>query len=77
MNCLPQEFVSNYAKKSQEEDYAESFAYWYLYSTDDNSSSDNQHGTAPDNPINKRARYFEELFEKEDDEEDDDEDEKQ
>ena len=76
MNCLPQEFVSNYAKKSQEEDYAESFAYWYLYSTDD-SSSDNQHGAAPDNPINKRARYFEELFEKEDEEEDDDEDEKQ
>jgi hypothetical protein len=31
MNCLPEEFVSNYAKKSQEEDYAESFAYWYLY----------------------------------------------
>ena len=76
MNCLPQEFVSNYAKKSKEEDYAESFAYWYLYSTD-GSDSDDKHGSAPDNPINRRARYFEELFEKEDDEDDDDEDEKE
>ncbi len=71
MNCLPEEFVSNYAKKSQEEDYAESFAYWYLYNTD--WSSDDGHWAAPDNPINRRARYFEELFE---DEEDDDDDEK-
>jgi hypothetical protein len=62
MNCLPQEFVSNYATKSQEEDYAESFAYWYLYNTD---GSDGQHGAAPDNPINRRARYFEDLFEEE------------
>ena len=69
MNCLPEEFVSNYARKSKEEDYAESFAYWYLYNTD--WSSDDQHGSAPDNPINRRARYFEELFE--DEEEDDDE----
>ena len=76
MNCLPQDFVSNYAKKSKEEDYAESFAYWYLYSADGSSSSDDKHGSAPDNPINRRARYFEELFEKEDDEDDDDEDEK-
>ena len=71
MNCLPEEFVSNYAKKSQEEDYAESFAYWYLYNTD--WSSGDEHWAAPDNPINRRARYFEELFE---DEEDDDDDEK-
>jgi len=75
MNCLPQDFVSNYATKSQEEDYAESFAYWYLYSTDDNSS-DGGHGSAPDNPINRRARYFEDLFEREEDDDDDDEDEK-
>lgn len=76
MNCLPQDFVSNYATKSQEEDYAESFAYWYLYSTDDNSSDDG-HGSAPDNPINRRARYFEDLFEREEeDDDDDDEDEK-
>lgn len=76
MNCLPQDFVSNYATKSQEEDYAESFAYWYLYSTDDNSSDDG-HGSAPDNPINRRARYFEDLFEREEDDDDDDEDEKE
>jgi len=69
MNCLPEEFVSNYAKKSKEEDYAESFAYWYLYNT--GWAPDDQHGAAPDNPINRRARYFEELFEEE--EEDDDE----
>jgi hypothetical protein len=75
MNCLPQDFVSNYATKSQEEDYAESFAYRYLYSTDDNSSDDG-HGSAPDNPINRRARYFEDLFEREEDDDDNDEDEK-
>ena len=69
MNCLPEEFVSNYATKSKEEDYAESFAYWYLYNTD--WSWDNQHGAAPDNPINRRARYFEELFEEEEDDDDD------
>jgi len=71
MNCLPQEFVSNYATKSQEEDYAESFAYWYLYNA--NWSTDGQHGAAPDNPINRRARYFEDLFEEEEDDDDDDE----
>ena len=75
MNCLPQEFVSNYAKKSQEEDYAESFAYRYLYNTD-GSSWDNDHGAAPDNPINKRARYFEDLFEKEEEDEEDEDDDK-
>ena len=74
MNCLPEDFVSNYARKSQEEDYAESFAYWYLYNSDD--GSDNSHGSAPDNPINRRSRYFEELFEEEDDDDDDDEEEK-
>lgn len=69
MNCLPQEFVSNYATKSQEEDYAESFAYWYLYNADWNS--DDGHWSAPDNPINRRARYFEDLFEEEEDDDDD------
>ena len=71
MNCLPQEFVSNYATKSQEEDYAESFAYRYLYNTD---GSDWIHGSAPDNPINRRARYFEDLFEEEKKDDEDDED---
>ncbi len=69
INCLPEEFVSNYATKSKEEDYAESFAYRYLYNTDWNW--DSQHGAASDNPINRRARYFEELFEEEDDDDDD------
>ncbi len=72
MNCLPQEFVSNYATKSKEEDYAESFAYWYLYNTG-GTDSDDKHWSAPDNPINRRAGYFEELFEKEEDDEDKDE----
>ena len=70
INCLPEEFVSNYATKSKEEDYAESFAYRYLYNTA--WSSDNQHGAAPDNPINRRARYFENLFEEEEEDDDDD-----
>lgn len=69
MNCLPEEFVSRYAQKSQEEDYAESFAYWYLYNVDWRDS-DNQHGAAWDNPINRRARYFEDLFEEEEDDDD-------
>ncbi len=68
LNCLPEEFVSNYARKSEEEDYAESFAYWYLYNTEE---SDNQHGSAPNNPINRRSRYFEDLFEEEEDDDDD------
>jgi hypothetical protein len=38
MNCLPTDFVSSYFRKSPEEDYAESFAYWYLYSSDDDSN---------------------------------------
>ena len=75
INCLPQEFVSNYAKKSQEEDYAESFAYWYLYNTDGTDWSNN-HWAAPDNPINKRARYFEDLFEKEENDDDGEDDDK-
>lgn len=74
MNCLPKEFVSTYATKSLEEDYAESFAYWYLYNTDSNDWDG--HGSAPDNPINRRARYFEELFEKEEEEDDEDEEQK-
>lgn len=72
INCLPYEFVSNYAQKSQEEDYAESFAYWYLYNINW-SDSDNTHWAAPDNPINRRARYFEDLFEEEEKDDDDDE----
>ncbi len=75
MNCLPTDFVSSYSRKSPEEDYAESFAYWYLYSSDDDSNK--WHGSAPDNPINRRERHFERLFESlEKDEEDDDDDKK-
>ena len=69
INCLPNEFVSYYARKSLEEDYAESFAYWYL------NTSENDHSSAPlDEPINRRERHFERLFEELEREDDDDDD---
>ena len=68
INCLPSEFVSKYATKSVEEDYAESFAYWYL-----DASDCKDHGSAPLNePMNRRERHFERLFEEETEEDDDD-----
>jgi hypothetical protein len=68
INCLPSEFVSKYATKSVEEDYAESFAYWYL-----DASDDKEHGSAPLNePMNRRERHFERLFEEKTEEDDDD-----
>ena len=63
ITCLLQEFVSDYATRSQEEDYAESFAYWLLY------HEDNEYDTTPDNPINKKFTYFQKLFEKTNDNE--------
>ena len=69
MNCLPSEFVSKYATKSVEEDYAESFAFWYL-----DASDNKEHGSAPYNePMNRRERHFERLFEEEEEDDDDDE----
>ena len=68
INCLPSEFVSKYATKSVEEDYAESFAYWYL-----GASDNKEHGSAPlSEPMNRRERHFERLFEEDIEDEDDD-----
>lgn len=70
INCLPSEFVSKYATKSVEEDYAESFAYWYL-----DASDNKEHGSAPlSEPMNRRERHFERLFEEEVEDEDDNDD---
>ena len=75
INCLSSEFVTNYARKSPEEDYAESFAYRYLNSKKDNNTN-KDHNSPNDNPINQRERHFEELFEEEKDDDDDDDDER-
>jgi len=72
INCLTSEFVTSYARKSPEEDYAESFAYRYLNSKKDTNKN---HNAPNDNPINQRERHFERLFEEM--EEDDEDDEKE
>jgi len=72
-NCLSSEFVTNYARRSQEEDYAESFAYRYLNSNKSNNSNKSHNSPNDNNPINQRERHFERLFEEEKDDDDEDE----
>lgn len=72
INCLSSEFVTNYARKSPEEDYAESFAYRYLNSKKNNNSNKSHNSPNDNNPINQRERHFERLFEEEKDDDDDD-----
>jgi len=74
INCLTSEFVTNYARKSPEEDYAESFAYRYLNSKKDNNTNNTHNSPNDKNPINQRERHFEKLFEEEKEDDDDDED---
>ena len=76
INCLSSEFVTNYARKSPEEDYAESFAYWYLNSKKDSNTNKNHNSPNDNNPINQRERHFEKLFEEEEKDDDDDDDER-
>ena len=48
--CALDEFVSRYAQTSKEEDYAESFAYWYLV-VYPNSDPDKPHNFDPANRV--------------------------
>lgn len=63
--CLASDFVSSYAQRSKEEDYAESFAYWYLVEYP-NSPSDKAHTLDPANRVarsrrTKKLDYFNKL----------------
>ena len=56
--CTKENFVSNYANSNAAEDYAESFAYWYL---DNFNWTEKQHG-APSNAILvEKLSYFDKL----------------
>ncbi|MDR2541072.1 MAG: hypothetical protein LBD11_04785 [Candidatus Peribacteria bacterium] len=64
-NCSSEDFVSTYAMKNADEDYAESFAHWYLEKyTDDSMIVDQAHGSASvDSPkLKEKAEYFEKAY---------------
>ena len=56
MTCQSEEFVSDYAQESPEEDYADTFAYRYLYKKD--LELNNQNNILPKNPVLKKFKYF-------------------
>jgi hypothetical protein len=60
-NCQDEDFVSAYAQKNKEEDYAESFAHWYIETTTDQEMIvDREHGSAITSFIKQKIkRYFE------------------
>lgn len=58
--CQPEEFVSDYAQESPEEDYADSFAYRYLDGR--NWDYNKQYNNISKTPVRKRFKYFELSF---------------
>lgn len=58
--CSSYEFVSDYSQESPEEDYAESFAYRYLYNR--NRNIDNQFQDFQYIPLQEKFKFFETLF---------------
>lgn len=57
-SCKYEEFVSSYAQQNQEEDYAESFAYWYK-----DKGKEKEFWSAPANEtLWKKEKHFEEIF---------------
>ena len=54
--CKAEDFVSDYAQESPEEDYADSFAYRYLYNQDWKLNI--QDATLANNPIIRRFKHF-------------------
>lgn len=60
MSCTQEWFVSDYSQELPEEDYAESFAFWYLYGP--NWKFGNQYGIIAYEPLFKKFEYFKILF---------------
>ncbi len=57
-SCDRESFVSDYAKNNSAEDYAESFAYWYL---DNFNWVEKQHGTTSNAVLWEKLWYFNDL----------------
>jgi hypothetical protein len=62
--CDSEDFVSTYAEKNKEEDYAESFAHWYIQSTTNTTMIvDQEHGSATTSPLRlAKERYFDNVY---------------
>ncbi|MBB1578616.1 MAG: hypothetical protein HG424_001365 [candidate division SR1 bacterium] len=61
--CKLQDFHSLYAETNKEEDYAESFAYWYQYQSKTTGDSDAlEHGSAASERISLKEQHFSHLF---------------
>ncbi|MDR0608080.1 MAG: putative zinc-binding metallopeptidase [Candidatus Peribacteria bacterium] len=65
--CTSEDFVSTYAMKNADEDYAESFTYWYLATyLQDKMIVDQAHNSA--NPstekLKEKVTYFEQTYQK-------------
>lgn len=58
--CNYEDFVSDYSQESPEEDYAESFAYRYLYNR--NRSVDVQYRDFQYIPLLEKFKYFKKIF---------------
>jgi hypothetical protein len=64
-SCETMDFVSTYASKNKEEDYAESFAHWYLEKTTESSMIvDQEHGSADisSKVTSAKDQYFDYTF---------------
>ncbi|PZM85660.1 MAG: hypothetical protein DLD55_06295 [candidate division SR1 bacterium] len=56
--CKHEEFITTYAQQNQEEDYAESFAYWYK-----DQGKEKEFGSVPANEaLLRKEKHFETLF---------------
>lgn len=62
--CQDEDFVSAYAQKNKEEDYAESFAHRYIGKTTEHEMIvDREHGSAPSSAIKQQKEsYFEKVW---------------
>ena len=63
-NCTAEQFVSTYAMQNVDEDYAESFAYWYLETISQYEMiTDREHGSASvdDTRLQFKNQYFNTL----------------
>jgi hypothetical protein len=64
-NCTASDFISTYAQKNKEEDYAESFAHWYLEKTSGGTMIvDQEHGSATTTSkiMSTKEQYFDYAY---------------